>query len=115
MNITELFKQKIKLIPITLYDEDADGEEVVLESGFRWEVLTNEGVKVGFEETEVEAKLAGTQALAHSIKLAAINLEKDSNFLQALRSCGVDNWDGYSDAISMLEEEVQGNRIPNVK
>jgi hypothetical protein len=31
-------------------------------------------------------------------------LKEDSAFLAALRSCGVDNWDGYCDAIGMLDE-----------
>ena len=26
-------------------------------------------------------------------------------FLECLEACGVDNWDGYSDAIHMSEEE----------
>ena len=30
------------------------------------------------------------------------SLEKDQEFLNALRACGVDNWDGYSDAIEMV-------------
>ncbi len=39
----------------------------------------------------------------------AVNLEEykklldDSNFLQALRSCGVDNWEGYGDAQDLLK------------
>lgn len=32
-------------------------------------------------------------------------LEKDQEFLNALRACGVDNWDGYSDAIEMVYGE----------
>lgn len=32
-------------------------------------------------------------------------LEKDQEFLHALQACGVDNWEGYSDAVDMLEEE----------
>jgi hypothetical protein len=28
----------------------------------------------------------------------------NSTFLDCLESCGVDNWDGYSDAIKMFEE-----------
>ena len=32
------------------------------------------------------------------------SLLKDSEFLQALRGAGVDNWEGYSCAIEMLEE-----------
>lgn len=31
-------------------------------------------------------------------------LIKDSKFLDALRGCGVDNWDGYDDACAMMEE-----------
>lgn len=29
-------------------------------------------------------------------------LEEDQELLNALRACGVDNWDGYSDAIEMV-------------
>lgn len=29
-------------------------------------------------------------------------LEEDQEFLNALRVCGVDNWDGYPDAIEMV-------------
>lgn len=29
----------------------------------------------------------------------------DSEFLACLEACGVDNWEGYSDAAEMLEEE----------
>ncbi|WP_445013675.1 hypothetical protein [Staphylococcus epidermidis] len=32
-------------------------------------------------------------------------LEKDLELLNALRACGVDNWDGYSDAIEMVYGE----------
>ena len=32
-------------------------------------------------------------------------LLKDSNFLNCLESCGVDNWDGYSYAREMMDEE----------
>lgn len=29
-------------------------------------------------------------------------LEKDLEFLNALKACGVDNWDGYYDAVEMV-------------
>jgi hypothetical protein len=32
-------------------------------------------------------------------------LIRDQAFLQALQGAGVDNWDGYSYAIEMLEED----------
>lgn len=32
-------------------------------------------------------------------------LEKDLEFLNALKACGVDNWDGYSDAAEMVYGE----------
>lgn len=31
-------------------------------------------------------------------------LEYDSDFLESLKACGVDNWSGYSDACDMMEE-----------
>lgn len=33
------------------------------------------------------------------------NLLEDSIFLQALSSAGVDNWEGYEDALDALEED----------
>ena len=32
-------------------------------------------------------------------------LEKDLEFLNALKACGVNNWDGYSDAVEMVYGE----------
>lgn len=32
-------------------------------------------------------------------------LEEDQRFLNALRACGVDDWDGHSDAIEMVYGE----------
>lgn len=32
-------------------------------------------------------------------------LIKDSDFLDCLLACGVDNWQGYDDAVEMYEEE----------
>ena len=32
-------------------------------------------------------------------------MEKDLEFLNALKACGVDNWDGYSDAVEMVYGE----------
>ena len=34
-------------------------------------------------------------------------LLKDSEFLEALRQAGVDNWDGYSYAFEILEENAE--------
>lgn len=34
------------------------------------------------------------------------NLLYDSNFLKCLISCGVDNWEGYEEAIKMMDEEI---------
>jgi len=31
-------------------------------------------------------------------------LLEDSNFLEALKGVGVDNWEGYSEAFELLEE-----------
>ncbi|MGG2091329.1 hypothetical protein AB1283_01005 [Bacillus sp. S13(2024)] len=33
------------------------------------------------------------------------NLQQRSEFLGYLEACGVDNWDGYSDAWEMMNEE----------
>lgn len=44
-------------------------------------------------------------------KIVTITLEeyeqllKDSEFLQALREYGVDNWDGYDEALNSTKEE----------
>ena len=32
-------------------------------------------------------------------------LVKDSEFLECLQCCGVDNWEGYSEAWKMMDEE----------
>lgn len=32
-------------------------------------------------------------------------LVKDSEFLDALKACGADNWEGYADACAMMENE----------
>ena len=32
-------------------------------------------------------------------------LEKNNQILQALYECGVDNWEGYNEAMSLLPEE----------
>lgn len=34
-------------------------------------------------------------------------LVQDSEFLRCLKACGVDNWYGYYEATSMLEEEEE--------
>ena len=33
------------------------------------------------------------------------SLKENSNFLDCLKCVGVDNWDGYGDALQMLEDE----------
>jgi hypothetical protein len=32
-------------------------------------------------------------------------LKEDQRFLDALRSCGVDNWEGFDDAVDRMEED----------
>ena len=34
------------------------------------------------------------------------SLKRDSRMLEALRSAGVDNWEGYDDALDMLEADA---------
>ena len=34
-------------------------------------------------------------------------LKNEAEFLSCLEACGVDNWDGYSDACEMMEEEEE--------
>lgn len=31
----------------------------------------------------------------------------DSNFLDCLKACGVDNWDGYSQAVEMFNQQEE--------
>jgi hypothetical protein len=38
------------------------------------------------------------------LKARIAELEKDSDLLEALRAYGVDNWDGYDDAIQAVAE-----------
>jgi hypothetical protein len=33
------------------------------------------------------------------------NLENRDGLLECLKACGVDNWDGFSDAVNLFEEE----------
>jgi hypothetical protein len=40
------------------------------------------------------------------LKSAYKQLVDDSKFLDALRACGVDNWEGYSEACQMVQEEA---------
>ncbi|MGE7271398.1 hypothetical protein ACQKK5_08060 [Brevibacillus panacihumi] len=35
------------------------------------------------------------------------SLLRDSEFLSCLEACGVDNWQGYSDAREMMEEDSE--------
>ena len=35
------------------------------------------------------------------------SLTEDAEFLSCLAACGVDNWDGYSDARQMISEEEE--------
>ena len=43
--------------------------------------------------------------LRELIKEEAKAVEDELCFLDCLRGCGVDNWEGYSDAIDMYREE----------
>lgn len=38
-------------------------------------------------------------------------LIEDSEFLNCLRSCGVDNWDGYSDAHNMFDSTIEDKEM----
>lgn len=40
-------------------------------------------------------------------KVVLDELIEDSNFLQCLEACGVDNWEGYEHALDMLQEEFE--------
>lgn len=33
------------------------------------------------------------------------SLEEDSKLLAALQACGVDNWEGYSEALRMVDDD----------
>ena len=37
------------------------------------------------------------------LKFEYDQLKKDSDFLQALQECGVDNWEGYSEAHKLVK------------
>ena len=51
-------------------------------------------------DTVTMTRDAWNDASAHIEKL-----EKDLELLNALKACGVDNWDGYSDAVEMVYGE----------
>ena len=40
-------------------------------------------------------------------------LLRDSEFLDALQACGVDNWDGYEDAQDMMSDEDEDDEDEN--
>ncbi|URY10921.1 inihibitor of recBCD nuclease [Shigella phage ESh7] len=46
-----------------------------------------------------------TRDACNDVSASIEKLEKDLELLNALRACGVDNWDGYSDAIEMVYGE----------
>lgn len=44
-------------------------------------------------------------SMAEEFRAALEKVQEDSEFLNCLKSCGVDNWDGYSDAQEMMWPE----------
>jgi hypothetical protein len=44
-------------------------------------------------------------------KAEYLGLLRDSNLLSCLEACGVDNWQGWDDAIEMLNENVIAMRM----
>ncbi len=46
-----------------------------------------------------------TQEMVTITKKEYDELLKDSTFLAYLEGCGVDNWDGYDNAVQMMLEE----------
>ena len=52
------------------------------------------GIEVGDETVVISRKLY-------------VELMHDQNMLRALENAGVDNWEGYDEALSMYEEDSQ--------
>lgn len=44
-------------------------------------------------------------SMAEEFRAELEKVQEDSEFLNCLKSCGVDNWDGYSDAQEMMWPE----------
>ena len=40
--------------------------------------------------------------MAEEFRIALEKVQEKSEFLDCLKACGVDNWDGYSDAQNMM-------------
>lgn len=59
------------------------------------------------EETIVALKDSHAELLRNYTDCVKSNktLQKYSNFLSALESCGVDNWEGYDDAVELYQKE----------
>jgi cytochrome c556 len=41
-------------------------------------------------------------SMAEEFREALEKVQEESEFLECLKACGVDNWDGYSDAQNMM-------------
>jgi hypothetical protein len=48
-------------------------------------------------------------------KIEHDRLLKDSDFLEALRQAGVDNWDGYDYAFEIIERWEKEDKLKNTK
>lgn len=44
-------------------------------------------------------------SMAEEFRIALEKVQEDSEFLECLKSAGVDNWDGYSEAQEMMWPE----------
>lgn len=43
--------------------------------------------------------------MAAEVRAALVKVVEEAEFLECLKSCGVDNWDGYSDAQAIMWPE----------
>lgn len=95
----------------SLRDELRNAENALLRKGYRKDCTIpacncgpqwNHGGHAEGRLKEISDALpyANGQTLLERVTSAV----SDSRFLEALRACGVDNWEGYSDACAMQEE-----------
>jgi len=75
-----------------------------------WDGLFKDRVKLGVspstEVTNIDCRPKVT-----TINSAYLNsIQKDSEFLECLDACGVCDWEGYKEAVTMYEEEQEQNR-----
>jgi len=71
--------------------------------------------KINHINAEKDLKIIALEEEAVKYREKIRSLSDDSEFLNCLRSCGVDNWDGYGDATRMMAEASNTEADDNKK